>query len=165
MRPFLIWRDDWLLGIEMMDEQHLQLTESLNDLHNFLVKDNNRPRAGIGQLCQRLFQMMEMTRRHFQDEEMLMQVLSYPGWGDHHREHILLLAELQECVREIEAGRRPFTVETLKALKYWLIDHVLNSDREFADYLRPLSLPKCEISYAASPGNPTIQPSHSPLKP
>jgi len=159
MRPFLLWRDDWLLGIEMMDEQHLQLTETLNDLHHFLVFDNNRPRAGKGQLCPRLSRMMEMTRRHFQDEEALMQAHDYPGLGEHHREHTLLLAELQECIREIEASRKPFTLETLKALKYWQIDHVLNSDREFADFLRRQSLPACGITYAARPGKPLIQPS------
>jgi hemerythrin len=158
MRPFLIWRDDWLLGFEMMDEQHLQLAETLNDLHLFLVQDNNRPRAGMAQLCQRLSHMMEMARSHFQDEEALMQQHGYPGWREHHREHALLLAELQECIREIEAGRKPFTLATLKAFKYWQIDHVLNSDREFAQYIRRLTRPVCELRQAARSGVPSIQP-------
>jgi hemerythrin len=136
MRPFLTWREDWLLGHEMMDEQHLALAETMNELHRFLVHDDvNRRQSGMDKLCQRLANLMEMTRRHFQDEEDLMQAHGYPELREHHREHILLLAELRDCVREIESGSKPFSLEILTALKYWQIDHVLNSDREFAEYL------------------------------
>lgn len=135
MRPFLIWRDDWLLGFQAMDEQHLTLANSLNELHRFLVYDGHKPRAGVDQLCQRLIRMLEMVREHFRDEEALMQTYEYDGLPEHHREHALLLAEMQELIREIEAGHKPFTLDTLTALKYWQIDHVLYSDRKFIDYL------------------------------
>jgi hemerythrin len=135
MRPFLIWRDDWLLGYQAMDEQHLALANTLNELHRFLVFDGNKPRAGMDQLCQRLSDLLEMVRQHFNDEEALMQSCEYDGLPEHHREHAMLLAEMQELIREIEAGSRPFTLETLSALKYWQIDHVLYSDRRFTDYL------------------------------
>ncbi len=135
MRPFLIWREDWLLGHEMLDEQHLALADTMNELHCFLVRDENKHHAGMNQLCKQLADLREMTRRHFQDEEELMQEHGYPELIEHRREHVLLLAELQDCIREIEAGSKPFTLETLTALKHWQIDHVLNSDRELADYL------------------------------
>ncbi len=139
MRPFLVWRDDWLLGHEMLDEQHLVLANSLNELHCFLAGDRNRPHAGMEQLLQRLSLLIDMTRCHFQDEEDLMLEHDYPGLSEHHREHALLLAEMQEYIREIESGSRPFSLETLTALKHWMIDHVLNSDRHFAKYLKQQS--------------------------
>ncbi len=135
MRPFLVWRDDWLLGYEMVDKQHLALADKLNELYRFLVHDANGPQGGLDQLCQQLTQLIEMTRRHFHDEEALMEANGYPGLKAHHREHIMLLAEMHECMREIEAGSRTFSLQTLTALKYWQIDHVLNSDQEFVAYL------------------------------
>jgi hemerythrin len=135
MRPFLIWRDDWLLGFQAMDKQHLALANALNELHRFLVSDGNRPRAGMEQLCQRLTELLEILREHIRDEEALMQAYDYAGLPEHHREHAMLLAEMQELIREIKAGSKPFTLETLTALKYWQIDHVLYSDRKFADYI------------------------------
>jgi hemerythrin len=135
MRPFLVWRDDWLLGYEKMDEQHLELADKLNELHRFLVRDESGPQGGLGQLCHHLSELCEMTRRHFHDEEALMEDSGYPGLNEHHREHIMLLAEMQECLREIEAGSRTFSLQTLTALKYWQIDHALNSDLEFVSYL------------------------------
>ncbi|MGD8909459.1 MAG: hemerythrin domain-containing protein [Chromatiales bacterium] len=135
MRPFLIWRDDWLLGFQAMDEQHLAVANAMNELHGYLVSNDNKPSAGMEQLCQRLTRLLGMVREHINDEEALMQTYEYAGLPEHHREHALLLAEMQELIREIQSGRRPFTLQTLTALKYWQIDHVLYSDRKFADYL------------------------------
>jgi hemerythrin-like metal-binding protein len=135
MRPFLIWRDNWLLGFQAMDEQHLRLANAMNELHRFLVCDGNKPRAGIDQLCQRLTRLLEMARQHFHDEEALMLTYEYDRLPQHHREHAMLLAEMQELIRDLEAGSRPFTLETLTALKHWQIDHALYSDRIFVDYL------------------------------
>lgn len=135
MRPFLVWRDDWLLGHAMLDEQHLVLANTINELHCFLASDQDRPRVGMDQLLQRLASLLDMTRCHFQDEEELMQESRYLQLTEHHREHAMLLAEIRECMREIGSGNRPFSLEALTALKHWLIDHVLNSDRRFVDYL------------------------------
>jgi hemerythrin len=53
----------------------------------------------------------------------------------------MLLAEMQECLREIKSNNRLFTLEDLKSLKYWQIDHVLSSDREFADFISTCTAP------------------------
>ncbi|MEJ2610905.1 MAG: hemerythrin domain-containing protein [Candidatus Thiodiazotropha sp.] len=135
MRSFLVWRDDWLLGIELLDEQNLKFVEKLNELHSHLMLDNNRQRPGANRLCRLLAQLLEMARRNFQNEEGMMRAEGYHGLSGHHREHVLLLAELHESIRGIESGSKPFTLETLTALKFWLIDHALNSDRLFIDYL------------------------------
>jgi hemerythrin len=59
----------------------------------------------------------------------------YPELTEHHREHIMLLAELQEFIREIEEGTRQFDLDTLTSLKHWLINHVIDSDLAFARYI------------------------------
>lgn len=141
MRPFFHWRDDWMLGCKMLDEQHLELAERMNELHRFLVEKQPLPGQDAEGLNRKLSQMYEETRLHFQEEEALMQAYDYPALADHRREHLLLLAEMQECLREIEEKRRPFTLDNLKALKYWQIDHVLNSDREFAGFLNSRPAP------------------------
>jgi hemerythrin-like metal-binding protein len=136
MKPFLSWRDDWLLGFEDLDEQHLELVEVLNNLHRcFLQEKDAGTTADMDNICQQLSLLRKLTRRHFQSEEDLMQKYEYPGLEDHHREHVMLLAELQLHIREIEAGSKPFSLGTLTAIKHWQIDHLLYSDRKFADFL------------------------------
>jgi hemerythrin len=136
MKPFLIWRDDWLLGVGKLDEQHLELVEALNNVHRFIVGDKGAEmRAGMDIVCQHLSVLRKLTHQHFKSEEALMRKYEYPGLVDHHREHVMLLAELQLHIREIESGSRPLTLGTLTALKHWQIDHLLYSDRIFADFL------------------------------
>jgi hemerythrin-like metal-binding protein len=124
-----------LLGFQSLDEQHVALADSLNELYRFLTSNGVQPNAGMDQLCQRLFRILGMTRQHFHDEEALMQRYGYPYQPEHHREHVMLLAEMQQYVREIEAGIKPFTLDSLRAFKYWQIEHVLYSDRKFANYM------------------------------
>ncbi|MET0005909.1 MAG: hypothetical protein ABW087_20075, partial [Candidatus Thiodiazotropha sp.] len=59
----------------------------------------------------------------------------YPQVSSHHREHALLQAELSDLIREIEEGKRRLDIETLTSLKYWLIDHVIDSDMDIARYM------------------------------
>lgn len=141
MRPFLQWRDDWMLGCSALDDQHLELAERMNQLYLFLTDIRHNLRKEPDGLKQRLSELCEETRRHFQEEEALMEASGYPGLGEHHREHVMLLAEMQECLREIQANMRLFTLNDLKSLKYWQIDHVTNSDREFAEFLNTRATP------------------------
>jgi hemerythrin len=136
MKPFLSWRDDWLLGFDNLDEQHLELVEALNNLHQYFVQEKEvGTSTGLDKICQQLSLLRKLTRRHFQSEEALMRKYEYPGLEDHHREHVMLLAELQLHIREIETGGKPFSLGTLTAIKHWQIDHLLYSDRRFADFL------------------------------
>jgi hemerythrin len=141
MRLFLEWREDWLLGCEVLDEQHLELAERMNQLYLFLTDLRKNLMKEPDGLKRRLTELFEETRRHFLDEEALMEAYNYPGLAAHHREHVMLLAEMQECLREIKTNNRLFTLENLKSLKFWQIDHVLNSDREFAEFLNTLAVP------------------------
>jgi hemerythrin len=134
-KPFLFWRDDWQLGLDCLDDQHMELAKILNKLHSFIVVEGKQNHEGMKQLSQHLKSLVNITRRHFKAEEALMRTHEYPGLTEHHREHVLLLAELHECIRDIKTGSKPFTLETLTALKHWQINHTLYSDKMFADYL------------------------------
>jgi hemerythrin len=141
MKPFLLWRDDWQLGHDCLDEQHMELASILNQLHQFVVHDETKPRERKAEISQLLSSLVDIARRHFKTEEALMRTQDYPRLAEHHREHAVLLAELKAWTREIDAGSKSFTLETLTALKHWQIDHGLNSDRLFADYLKDQSHP------------------------
>jgi hemerythrin len=135
-KPFLLWRDDWHLGHDFLDEQHMEMACILNQLHHFVVHEESKNHVGKDEICRQLTSLVTIARRHFKTEEALMRSRGYPRLAEHLREHAFLLAELQEWTREIETGSKSFTLETLTALKHWQIDHVIYSDRLFADYLK-----------------------------
>ena len=134
MKVFLEWLDDWYLGVEEIDRQHVNLADLFNRVADSLHDATSYTGAGADTMPL-VLALQEETRRHFTDEEAVMREHGYPDLTEHHREHIMLLAELQEFIREIEEGKRRFDFATLTALKHWLINHVIDSDLAFARYL------------------------------
>ncbi len=134
MNHFLEWLNDWYLGIQEIDQQHLALAELLNRVAGRL-QETEESRASGEVILPLVRRLLEETRQHFKDEESIMREHDYPELVDHHREHVMLLAELQEFIRDIEEGRRQFDLDSLTALKHWLINHVIDGDMAFARYL------------------------------
>jgi hemerythrin len=134
MKRFLTWRDDWSLGIEEIDQQHLRLVELLNQVAD-LVMGKDSESSDDTEAMGLVLQLQEETRQHFRDEEGFMHAHEYPYVTRHHREHAMLQAELRDLIRLIEEGKRRLDIETLTSLKYWLIDHVIVSDMAIARYL------------------------------
>ncbi|MES9823448.1 MAG: bacteriohemerythrin [Candidatus Thiodiazotropha endolucinida] len=134
MKRFLTWRDDWYLGIDEIDQQHLHLVELVNQVADSVLTQNSESNDDGGAM-RLVLQLQEETRQHFRDEEAFMRNHEYPQVSSHHREHALLQAELSDLIREIEEGKRRLDIETLTSLKYWLIDHVIDSDMDIARYM------------------------------
>ncbi|MCG8046994.1 MAG: bacteriohemerythrin [Candidatus Thiodiazotropha endolucinida] len=134
MKRFLTWRDDWYLGIDEIDQQHLHLVELINQVADSVMTQYSESNNDGGAM-RLVLQLQEETRQHFRDEEAFMRNHEYPQVSSHHREHALLQAELSDLIREIEEGKRRLDIETLTSLKYWLIDHVIESDMDIARYM------------------------------
>ncbi|MEW7986183.1 MAG: bacteriohemerythrin [Candidatus Thiodiazotropha sp.] len=134
MKRFLTWRDDWYLGIDEIDQQHLHLVELVNQVADSVMTQNSESNDDGGAM-RLVLQLQEETRQHFRDEEAFMRNHEYPQVSSHHREHALLQAELSDLIREIEEGKRRLDIETLTSLKYWLIDHVIDSDMDIARHM------------------------------
>ncbi|MES9992001.1 MAG: bacteriohemerythrin [Candidatus Thiodiazotropha sp.] len=134
MKRFLLWRDDWRLGIEGIDNQHLRLVELVNQIADALHAYESGT-AEQSTAMRLVLQLQIETRLHFRSEEAFMRECDYPEYVSHHREHAMLQAELKELLREIEEGKRKFDIDTLTSLKHWLINHVIDSDLEIARYL------------------------------
>jgi hemerythrin-like metal-binding protein len=135
-RPFLVWREDWQLDNDCLDEQHEEFVSNLNQLHHFVCYGSNQCENAHDEISQYLDKLVDVARRHFKTEEALMRMHKYPALAEHHCEHVFLLAELKEWASELKSGKKSFTLKTLTALKHWQIDHVIYSDKHFADFLK-----------------------------
>lgn len=145
MDNFIEWQPSWELGIDTVDQQHLQLVLFLNEL----ARERLDCEVWLGEeadisdlpciqaLLACLNRLGEETREHFHHEEMLMSLSHYPGFGEHRREHLTLLAEFAALLRDIrQRGLDELDQPTLVALKQWLIGHMVTTDRSFARHYR-----------------------------
>ncbi|MET0066628.1 MAG: bacteriohemerythrin [Candidatus Thiodiazotropha sp.] len=135
VKPFFQWLEDWQLDLDCLDKQHHQIVSTINKLHHALVRDIEDHPNDRQRINRHLYILAERVRSHFKVEEYLMRIHEYPEMQPHRREHRFLMAELQACIRDHEANRKPFNLETLTALKHWQINHVIGSDMAFAKFL------------------------------
>jgi hemerythrin len=131
-KNFLEWREAWLLDHESIDSQHLGMARLLNQIADSQPAPPQSRQAHL----ELLLQLQEATREHFGHEESMMRESDYSELAAHHREHAVLLAELQDFIREFEAGEKSLNTDALTSLKHWFIDHILTADRMFVRYLQ-----------------------------
>ena len=138
MKKFFEWRNEWSLGIEIIDRQHRQLAVMLNKIVELYLNNGGQtdPEQRSNQLHEQLKIFYEKVREHFNDEEDLMLKANYPGHTEHARDHLMLLAELKQYIRHIEEGLDNINIGTLDSLKIWFNSHIIGSDKEFADFLQ-----------------------------
>lgn len=125
------WDESLVLGVRAMDDDHRQLISCYNDLFAEFF-------AGAGPVVvnRALVELFDHTRDHFLREEALMEGAGYPDLASHREEHGILLQSarmLQEKTLADES--HPITGYTLSFLRAWLIVHILEADRELAEYL------------------------------
>lgn len=163
MTIFITWRDNLNLGIPEIDDQHKALAGMLNDIASMLHGNNGSDQiqaeveatataqhsgsahAGLVEqdpVLMLLEKLVRHTREHFACEEALMQASGYPDLNTHRREHVMLLAELKQFLTSVEEGGLELTMESLSALKHWLIAHIVESDQDYADFYFHPSIPE-----------------------
>lgn len=136
------WRDEWSLEVGFMDEDHRALAAMLSRI----ARDYGPPAAASAHLIRQsdappltdaLAELAAHARAHFDREEEVMRVDNFPGLWDHQNEHNLLLAELSVTTRELRDSQAQWlSLEMLDSLKDWLLGHVLDMDRELAEFLK-----------------------------
>jgi hemerythrin len=136
------WRDEWSLEVGFMDEDHRALAAMMSRI----ARDYGPPAAASAHLIRQsdappltdaLAELAAHVRAHFDREEEVMRVDNFPGLWDHQNEHNLLLAELSVTTRELRDSRAQWlSLELLDGLKDWFLGHVLDMDRELAEFLK-----------------------------
>ena len=124
--------DSLITGNELIDSQHKELIQKINDL---LVKcENKSDKAGAIRM---LDYLADYTEFHFSAEEKLQEEIGYPGIKEHKEKHNELrqtVKELSEMLEEQEGPSDEFTAQVQKQVTEWLYYHIKTFDRSVAEY-------------------------------
>lgn len=145
MTKILTWRDEWTLHIDTLDDDHRAMVDLLLEVaHRFSAEpersDGSQESTNAGRnsdedLYAALDRFGAFVRQHFRREEEFIRTIDYPGLADHRSEHVLLMAELTDLVRELrEQGVTHLAQQDLLTFKQWVVAHILGADRRFADH-------------------------------
>jgi hemerythrin-like metal-binding protein len=129
----IVWQDQWNTNIPEIDERHVEMVRQLNAIAEVLNQpDRNAQSDPV--LDSLLNDYLRLTREHFTAEEQQMLETDFPDYTGHKREHVMLLAELNQLVAEINSSPSSIDMDTLRALKRWLVAHITSADKAYADY-------------------------------
>lgn len=129
MTDLLVWNDEWNTGIPEVDEMHRAMAHKLNQVFELFKGCEYDHHLGL-----HLNEFLELTREHFGLEEEKMRLCNYPDYTIHKKEHIMLVGELVQYIRELEQRRAALDATTQSNLKSWLIAHIVIADKAFANY-------------------------------
>lgn len=119
--------DDFLVGIDVIDEQHQVMGDMLNKLNVALAMQ--KP---LEVLTKQFDELSAYAGFHFQTEERLMDQYRYPEVAAHKDEHQRLLGEMKYLKARFADGSE---LLVLQWIKDWLIGHISGADRRLSEYL------------------------------
>lgn len=131
----VVWSDDFNLGMPEIDAQHKVLIDLINQVWVAVVKKPNREES-----IRILEELEKYTVTHFTAEEIFMIEMGYQNFPEHKDGHEQFVARIAQEKAAIVAGK-PVTLDILRFLKDWLINHILVSDKAYAEEFKKRSAP------------------------
>lgn len=129
------WSDEFSLGMQEIDAQHSVLIDLINQVWIAAVKRPDRAEA-----LRILDELEKYTITHFTAEEIFMREMNYRNFREHKEEHAQFVARIVEERAKISAGAA-VTLDIVRFLKDWLLNHILVSDKEYAQDFKLRSQP------------------------
>lgn len=129
----ILWDDNLVTGISIIDEQHQILVNIFNEANTKLDINNNA--EFLEQITR---DMLSYALYHFETEEALMQEYGYIDVENadiHIRQHRSFSAKVVEVRNDIKSGVLISREDLLSFLNSWLINHILNTDKDLAVFL------------------------------
>ena len=121
------WSEHYEVGVAVIDGQHREMFDITNRLLEGL-----RDARDAGELVETLRELVRCTEHNVATEERLMQEHGLAS-GQHHDEHQRLLEAIRHFDLRLDPGG---LAESTRWLREWLLGHIDENDRPFAEQLR-----------------------------
>lgn len=126
----IAWKEIYETNIIAMDNEHRELIKEINRLYEAI-----RDKRGEEVLGEVLSMLEKYTVDHFAHEENLMGKYGYSGLEEHKKVHRDLIQAVGELKEKATSGTEDLARQLLKFLRYWLLEHIVEVDKKYGDYL------------------------------
>ncbi len=124
----ILWKEEYCLGVESIDQQHLQLVEIANRIYqllkNELIEDKYDAIVAI------IDELKDYTIYHFKAEEEYMMSIGYKKLLSQKVAHNDFLDKMASIdMNKIDNGHNEYLMEILDFVCEWLIGHIVKEDK------------------------------------
>lgn len=127
----IIWDKTYATGIASVDQEHQQLINLINRLHNAMLGG-----TAYAEMERYLDEMIEYTRFHFETEEELMRAEGYPELESHRKQHSAFIVRTEEFADRLKNQKVGLSIAVFSYLKDWLTSHILDVDHRMVPHMR-----------------------------
>jgi hemerythrin len=138
-REFVIWGDQYSVGIGAIDEQHRKLVTITNELYNGLFSGRFNQAEMEESFRKSVHATVEYAKVHFATEEELMRKLAYPDYVPHKTQHEEFATRILKDVGAYESGNTKIGTKFVYFLRDWFMQHIAVTDKAFALYAKSKS--------------------------
>lgn len=124
--PLIDWEDKFSVNIEVIDEQHKMLVNTINKLY-----DAMNAGSGVAMLDETFKNLAEYTTDHFATEEELMVKFGYPDYAEHKKEHDGCVLKVLEFKKRFDEGDIRLNLDLFVFLDEWLHEHLIEMDQKY----------------------------------
>jgi hemerythrin len=133
------WSNTFSVGIKVIDDQHKELLNLVNDMFNHVVGNEAAERAYFREIIQKA---IDYVKVHFSTEEKIMLHTNFSGYAEHKKEHDAFVLAVIDKVRDFEAGKRLTLTDFTRFLKEWILAHIAVMDKQYFAYFRQIATRK-----------------------
>ena len=130
-RLFVVWRDEYSVGVDSLDNDHKKLLTLINHLQTAV-----HYQTGEEFEKEALDEVVAYTKYHFEREEKMMQDAGYADLEAHKELHREMIAKVEEFVRDYEKRGHEALEDVALYLKNWLVNHINGTDQEYSSLLK-----------------------------
>lgn len=124
------WKEIYATGIVALDNEHRGLIGEINRLYE-AIRDKHGEKI-VGEI---LDSLTTYTVEHFDHEEKLMAEYHFSGLEEHRKIHQALIAKVKEFRQRVDGGEEGVAQDLLKFLRSWLLEHILEVDKQYGPFL------------------------------
>jgi len=122
------WKDDYAIGVALIDEQHKHLFQIGNSIYTLL--EDKVLIDKYDKIIPILQDLKEYTKYHFQTEEEYMIQSRYPKFLTHKVDHDDFINKIEEVeLTDIDADQEKYIREILVFVFDWILEHILKNDK------------------------------------
>lgn len=125
------WSAEWSVGLVTIDTQHQKLIGYINELNEAMAQ-----RKGKDIVEKILAGLVEYTKTHFANEELLFRTHNYPEAVAHKMKHDELAKKVMQFQKDFHDGKTVMSVEIMAFLKDWLLNHIKGTDMKYSPFLK-----------------------------
>lgn len=123
------WSNEYVIGIEKIDEQHERLFEIANEAYDLLMNEFLVDK--YDKIIEIIKELQEYTKYHFKFEEDYMASIGYRKYFSQKVAHDDFVKKIDSFdLKKVDSHQEEAIIELLEFVVQWIGDHIKESDSQ-----------------------------------